>query len=55
MFPTRTKPSSQMFLTLVSYFAPVAINQPLYTDTSGACRITVEPELIDIEKGKYHQ
>ena len=44
-----------MFSTFVNYFASRPIQNPLYIDNIDVFRITVEPELIDIEKGKYHQ
>lgn len=47
---------SEMLLTLVNYFiTPRAIHNPLYIDNSGVFCVTVEPDLIDIEKGKYNQ
>lgn len=47
-------PTPKMFLTLVNYFT--SPRPRLYTDTCDSFfRVTVEPDLIDIEKGKYHQ
>ena len=44
-----------MFFTLINYFTHRPVHNPLYIDNSGVLRVTVEPDLIDIEKGKYHQ
>jgi len=50
-----TPNSKKMFLTLVKYFTHRPVHTPLYIDNSGVFCVTVEPDLIDIEKGKYHQ
>ena len=55
MLHGRTHPTRRMFLTLVKYFTHRPDHNPLYIDNSHVFCVTIEPDLIDIEKGKYHQ
>ncbi len=51
----RTPPTSRMFITLLNYFTAHCSAHPLYTDNGDSYCVTVEPDLIDIEKGKSNQ
>ena len=56
MFSKHTAPAStKMFFTIISYFSSQCHYNPLYTNDCDNCRVIVEPNLIDIEKGKYCQ
>ena len=54
MLSTRITPTSQMFITLFNYFAIYGSERFLYTDIGDSYCVIVEPELVDIEKGKSH-